>query len=95
MNKIMTKIFLTLIGLTIVSCETETPNVNKKSTDIIYSNDGTKIEEIVHDGCQYIGHFTGSYSDWGAHKGTCNNPIHKQNKVTVVDTVEYKLIREN
>ena len=89
----MKKTFLILlIGLTIVSCET--PNVDRKNTGIIYSDGGSEVEEIVIDGCQYIGQFGGYNSDWGSHKGNCNNPIHQQSKVTVVDTVEYKLIRE-
>ena len=89
----MRKLLLILvIGLTIVSCEE--PNVDKKTTGMIYSDKGHQIQEIIIDSCQYIGQFDGYNSDWGTHKGNCNNPIHKQNKVTVVDTVEYKLIRE-
>lgn len=89
----MRKLLLTLvIGLTIVSCEE--PNVERKDTGIIYTDAGDEVEEVVIDGCQYIGQFDGYNTDWGTHKGNCNNPIHKQNKVTVVDTVEYKLIRE-
>lgn len=89
----MRKLLLTLvIGLTIVSCSE--PNVERKEIGIIYSDAGDEVEEIVIDNCQYIGQFSGYNTDWGTHKGNCNNPIHKQNKVTVVDTVEYKLIRE-
>ena len=80
-----------LLGLTIISCSE--PNVDRKYTGIRYG-DGAEVEEIVIDGCQYIGQFGGFNTDWGTHKGNCNNPIHKQTKVTVVDTVEYKLIRE-
>ena len=88
----MRKLLLTLvIGLTIGSCET--PNVDKKTTGYFYTEGGAQIQEITVEGCQYIGYFGGDAS-WGTHKGTCNNPIHKQTKVTVVDTVEYKLIRE-
>ncbi len=87
----MKKIFLFLLtGLMVISCEE--PNIERKSTGIIYSNDGDEVEEMVIDGCQYIGQFDGLNTDWGTHKGNCNNPIHKQ--VTVVDTVEYKLIKE-
>jgi hypothetical protein len=89
----MRKLLLTLvIGLTIVSCNE--PNVTRKHTGIIYNEGGSELQELTIDGCQYIGKFRGYDSDWGTHKGTCNNPIHKENKVTVVDTVEYKLIRE-
>ena len=88
----MRKLLVTLvIGLTIGSCSE--PNVERKNTGIVYG-DGAEVEEIVIDGCQYIGYFGGHNTDWGTHKGNCNNPIHIQNKVTVVDTVEYKLIRE-
>ena len=86
----MRKLLITLvIGLTIVSCNE--PNVNPKYTGTRYGEFGNEIQEITIDGCQYIGQFYGSKSDWGTHKGNCNNPIHK---ATVVDTVEYKLIRE-
>ena len=86
----MRKLLVTLvIGLTIGSCSE--PNVDRKYTGIIYSNGGDEVEEMVIDGCQYIGQFGGYNTDWGTHKGNCNNPIHK---ATVVDTVEYKLIIE-
>lgn len=89
----MRKLLLTLvIGLTIVSCNE--PNITPKNTGTKYGEYGQDIQELTIDGCQYIGHFRGSNTDWGTHKGTCNNPIHKENKITVVDTVEYKLIRE-
>lgn len=88
----MRKLLLTLvIGLTIGSCEE--PNVERKDTGYVYTQGGHSLEEMTIEGCQYVGDFIGDNS-WGTHKGNCNNPIHKQNKVTVVDTVEYKLIRE-
>jgi len=40
------------------------------------------IEVIECDGCQYVVSFRGSHSNWGTHKGNCNNPIHH-----VVDTL--------
>lgn len=89
MRKIGLLLFLTII---IISCEQ--PNVTPKDTGARYSESGRPIQEIVIDGCQYIGQFTGSNTDWGTHKGNCTNPIHKQNKVTVIDTVEYRLIKQ-
>lgn len=83
---------LLLLSVAIISCDD--PNVTSKDTGVKYGVTGRPLEELVIDGCQYIGQFDGSNTDWGTHKGNCNNPIHKQNKVTVVDTVEYKLIKE-
>jgi hypothetical protein len=88
----MKKVLLLVSLITLVSCNE--PNVTKTSTGIIINTNGSDVEEITIDGCQYIGYFHGSNCDWGTHKGTCNNPIHQKSKVTVVDTVEYKLIRE-
>ena len=31
----------------------------------------------VFDGCQYV-KFSSGLNIWGAHKGNCNNPIHKK-----------------
>ena len=89
MKKIGLLLFLTII---IISCNE--PNVSPKDTGSRYGNSGRPIQELVIDGCQYIGRFNCVNTDWGTHKGNCNNPIHKQNKVTVVDTVEYKLIKQ-
>ena len=79
---------LLLLSIAIISCD------NPKDTGVRYGVSGRPIQELVIDGCQYIGQFNGANTDWGSHKGNCNNPIHKQNKVTVIDTVEYKLIKE-
>lgn len=83
---------LLLLSIAIISCDD--PNVSPKDTGVRYGLSGRPIQELVIDGCQYIGQFNGANTDWGSHKGNCNNPIHKQNKVTVIDTVEYKLIKE-
>jgi len=83
---------LLLLGIAIISCDD--PNVSPKDTGARYGNGGRPIQQIVIDGCQYIGQFIGSNTDWGTHKGNCTNPIHKQNKVTVIDTVEYRLIKK-
>ena len=83
---------LLLLSVAIISCDD--PNITSKDTGVKYGVSGQPLEELVIDGCQYIGHFSGSNTDWGTHKGTCTNPIHKENKVTVIDTVEYKLIKE-
>ena len=90
MKKII--LFIVLLSAIFVSCET--PNVTKTNTGVIYNENGDEVQIIIIDGCQYVGDFYGTDSDWGAHKGDCNNPIHQQTKVTIVDTVEYKLIRE-
>jgi len=89
MKNIGLLLFLTII---IISCEQA--NVMPKDTGTRYGESGRPIQQIVIDGCQYIGQFNGSNTDWGTHKGNCANPIHKQNKVTVIDTVEYRLIKQ-
>lgn len=86
----MKKILVTLLILGITSCNQQT--IPKKTSGIVYSPGGQTITEITVEGCQYIGHFDGSNTDWGTHKGNCDNPIH-QTKI-IYDTVEYKLIRE-
>ena len=83
---------LLLLSVAIISCEDS--NITNKDTGVRYGVNGYHLQEIVIDGCQYIGQFDCSNTDWGTHKGNCTNPIHKQNKVTVIDTVEYKLIKE-
>jgi len=94
----MKKVLLLVSLITIVSCNSNKDKVDFKTTKTLgtygTTQYGREVQEITIDGCQYIGFFDGSNADWGTHKGNCNNPIHKQNKVTVVDTVEYKLIRE-
>jgi hypothetical protein len=89
MIKIGLLLFLTII---IISCNE--PNITPENTGTKYGEYGQDIQELTIEGCQYIGHFRGSNTDWGTHKGNCTNPIHKQNKVTVIDTVEYRLIKQ-
>lgn len=84
-------IFILILGLTLTSCLES--NIDRKVTKTTYGS-GFELEEMTYDGCQYIGYFNGSNCDWGTHKGNCTNPIHKQSKVTIVDTVEYKLIKQ-
>jgi hypothetical protein len=89
-------LFLTLLVIGLSSCGEAT--IHPKSLGHTYESGSVQpkdIEEIEVDGCQYIGSFSGSGdTNWGTHKGTCTNPIHNQNHVTVVDTVEYQLIRK-
>lgn len=89
----MKKITLLVIALiSLVGCND--PTIQKKNTGERYGHGGTDLQEMTYEGCQYIGLFESSSSAWGTHKGNCNNPIHQQNKVTVIDTVEYQLIRK-
>ena len=77
----------------LISCDA--PTIQKKTTGVTYGgNVGVNIEEIEYEGCQYIGRFAGSNTDWGSHKGNCTNPIHTRNIITVTDTVEYQIIRK-
>jgi hypothetical protein len=81
----MKHLFLLISLFVFVSCGE--PNTTRKTTSLTYGNNAPKeIEEIEIEGCQYIGSFCGYNTDWGTHKGTCTNPIHKENHVTVIDT---------
>lgn len=75
-KNLILKLLFVLALSTMYSCEGQ--NTTKKSTGIIYNGCGGEVEEMTIEGCQYIGHFSGSNTDWGTHKGNCNNPIHKK-----------------
>ena len=75
----MKKIFLVLSVLFLFGCGYET-NIEKKSTNTIYSEYGSYIQEFKYEGCEYIGYLYGGNGDWGTHKGNCSNPIHDYNK---------------
>lgn len=68
----MKKIFL-ILTIVFVGCEPQ----NTPTKQVLRQSDlGFVMEEITYEECQYIGHFSGHQSNWGTHKGTCNNPIH-------------------
>ncbi len=54
-----------ILGILLTSCHGDTENYNRDDYDII------EIED-----CQYI-KINSGYGGWMAHKGNCNNPIHK------------------
>ena len=57
-----------------VSTSTSKPKNKPNELFLESTNYYIDIDEFTFDGCQYIrGH------RWGAHKGNCNNPIHKEN----------------
>lgn len=49
-----------------------------KGTTLVYSNFTPRSNKYAPKGCEYIVVNSGS-SQWGAHKGNCKNPIHKEN----------------
>lgn len=63
----------------LVGCNSTQPTINPTLSEGTYGtpNNVHHIQEITYEGCQYIGLFNGGQHDWGTHKGTCNNPIHK------------------
>ena len=82
--------FILLVSCCLFSCSSETTPKTEIKNGITY-------EITIIDGCEYIlgsdnGAYNGGY--FLSHKGNCKNPIHYQNKVTVVDTVEYQLVRK-
>lgn len=96
-------LFAFIIFLSFASCR---PEVTSPKNE--YYNDSSAIEIfngvdyriVVIDSCEYIlGRDHESYNGgfFLTHKGNCKNPIHYKNieKITVVDTVEYQLIKTN
>ena len=82
--------FILLVSCCLFSCSSETTPKTEIKKGITY-------EITIIDGCEYIlgtdnGGYNGGY--FLSHKGNCKNPIHYQNKVTVIDTVEYQLVRK-
>jgi hypothetical protein len=65
------KHILILFTLIATGCE---QTVGVRATGEYYN--GSRIEIITFDGCEYVRFYNGN-ATWGAHKGTCNNPIHK------------------
>lgn len=53
-----------------------------------HSSSSQNTKPKIENKFGYYGHMMLS------HKGNCKNPIHYQNKITVIDTVEYQLIRK-
>lgn len=74
----MKTITLTVVALALTSCEGNNNSLKSKDTDATYGLYETNIEQITFEGCQYIGKFGGYNTDWGTHKGNCNNPIHSK-----------------
>lgn len=71
---------LGMILMLLVSCEeqksktaVEPPKELSKTADNYYQN----VTEFTYEGCEYIKVGSGQNA-WGAHKGNCKNPIHKQ-----------------
>jgi hypothetical protein len=89
------KKLITLIAITTLLVSCEAPTNKAKSTGHTYGTDDRsgEIQIMTYDGCEYIGSFRQSNTDWGTHKGDCSNPIHKENVVTVYDTVVVPIIK--
>ena len=70
----MKKVILLICVLAFLGCET--PNIEKKTTDVIIDETGRKVEIMMFDGCEYV--YVEIYRKLGlAHKGNCKNPIHQ------------------
>ena len=55
--------------LTLIFTSSCSQNVKRSSTK--YVIDGSKVDEIEIEGCQYL-----NYAHTITHKGNCKNPIH-------------------
>ena len=85
MGKKSILVITTLLVLLLFSCD---DNGNAITGEKNYSI------EIIDD-CEYIRKYDGYNMGYSfTHKGNCNNPIHYQNKITIIDTVEYQLIHK-
>ena len=71
----MKKLLITVMLITLASCEQEIENSKQTSTSFGHI---TPLQIVEVDNCQYL------YGDWGyetvfTHKGNCTNPIHYKN----------------
>lgn len=73
----MKYLFISLLSLIVFfeSCVDST-YVTPKGSEYELDNK-TKVETHSYQGCEYIVVGYGN-TQWGSHKGNCNNPIHKQ-----------------
>jgi len=100
-NKIVTFVILLSAAFGLSSCNKEGVEVEYAAstpTQTVYGLEyGVRYRIVVIDGCEYIfgwdnGAYNGGY--FLSHKGDCRNPLHQKHIQTVIDTVEYKLIRD-
>jgi hypothetical protein len=92
-----TKLLILLFAATLYGCTitaTKEPEVIKPQFN--YGDNKIPYSVVIIDSCEYIVGWIGS--GYGGpiftHKGDCKNPIHLKQRVTVTDTVRYKLIKE-
>lgn len=91
MNKKNTPLFLLILAALVIfmvtSCKPENYekyDLNSPSTSSRYELDSTSqyydrdYRVYTLEGCEYILVGQGNFQ-WGAHKGNCKNPIHKEN----------------
>ena len=67
-------ILIAFSGMILSSCELQPDGQAQPKTD---GNLVASATEYTYDGCQYVRFGYGDCA-WGAHKGNCNNPIHKK-----------------
>lgn len=88
----MKKFLFSLCLFTCFSCDEN--SIDKVNDGYVYD---LPYRYIIIDSCQYIfggGNESHEGGYFLTHKGNCTNPIHFRTKVTVVDTVKYKLVKE-
>lgn len=62
------KILILAIASTFFGCEN--PNVSRKSTEFIFSENGSRVEFVEIDSCEYL-YVPNGNASWGSHKGNC------------------------
>lgn len=74
MERLLTfSLLMTIFAFLWTGCEDDTVHTSK--TTEIYCTEPIQI--LTFEGCEYVKFSCGS-GTWGAHKGNCKNPIHKQ-----------------
>ena len=72
----MKNLIFILFAICLFSCS------EPKVTGTVLSSNGTTVEIVTIDGCQYIKNETYGIGRYVyTHKGNCNNPFHRRNIV--------------
>ena len=79
MKRVIFRMAIVFMAILLTNCtghvEVSTSTSKPKNKPKEPTNYYVDIDEFTIDGCQYLLGYR-----WGAHKGNCNNPIHKENE---------------
>jgi hypothetical protein len=79
-------IFITLVTFLVAGCThsakvSDKPNPHRIEIDNTSQQYNRNYRVYTLEGCEYIVVGSGNHQ-WGSHKGTCKNPIHKKYRDT-------------